>query len=223
MFADSSSSTAAAGQQQRTTIAQREGVGVCQLSSAVTSPRVPAPPQHSVCASLRCIVGKSRHRAHTESQREESGESPVCKKERKKTEPKGGMWGKERKKTDNPNEARGIGDEDRVPTCTSRILEDDQGDSWALLLLARDTTGSQRGARTTVESQLHWRSHLSGRDGSAPISTWSTWSAFISLTSISAANDRARYKGWLRALHARRPRRRRGTIDTSAIYPHTNK
>ena len=30
-------------------------------------------------------------------------------------------------------------------------------------------------------------------------------------------------KGWLRALPARRPRRRRGTIDKSAIYPHTNK
>ena len=30
-------------------------------------------------------------------------------------------------------------------------------------------------------------------------------------------------KGVLRALLARRPRRRRGTIDKSAIYPHTNK
>ena len=30
--------------------------------------------------------------------------------------------------------------------------------------------------------------------------------------------DRARYKGWLRALPARRPPRRRGTIDKSAIY-----
>ena len=35
--------------------------------------------------------------------------------------------------------------------------------------------------------------------------------------------DRARYKGVLRALLARRPRRRRGTIDKSAIYPHTSK
>ena len=30
-------------------------------------------------------------------------------------------------------------------------------------------------------------------------------------------------KGVLRALLARRPRRRRGTIDKSAIYPHTSK
>ena len=50
---------------------------------------------------------------------------------------------------------QGMGGEDRVPTCTSRILEHGRpirGTGGALLLLTRDTTGSQRGGRCTVET-----------------------------------------------------------------------
>ena len=60
------------------------------------------------------------------------------------------------KKTDNPNKGW---DEERVPTCTSRILEDDQGDRWDSP--APDKGHDRLAARCTVDSQLHWRSHLS--------------------------------------------------------------
>ena len=61
-------------------------------------------------------------------------------------------------------------------------------------------------------------------DGWSPISEpdWPELEEFKPCM-VAILIDRARYKGWLRALPARRPRRRRGTIDKSAIYPHTSK
>ena len=58
----------------------------------------------------------------------------------------------------------------------------------------------------------------------APPEILSSAAGAVPLDGASSTFDRARYKGWLRALPARRPRRRRGTtIDKSAIYPHTSK
>ena len=71
----------------------------------------------------------------------------------------------ERKKTDNPGCAvndctpsapsapkRGIGRRTGSPPARAGFWKDDQGDRWALLLLTRDTTGSQRGARWNPNS-----------------------------------------------------------------------
>ena len=65
---------------------------------------------------------------------------------------------KERKKADRQLK-RGIGGEDRVPTCTSRILEGRSGGQVGSP--APDKGHDRLAARCTVESQLHWRSHLS--------------------------------------------------------------
>ena len=91
--------------------------------------------------SHRITAGGKRRVASVQKRKKEFGEP----------NPRGGMWEKERKKTDKPNEGWGRRT-DRVPTCTSRILEDDQGDRWALLLLTRDTKGAQRGARWNPNS-----------------------------------------------------------------------
>ena len=61
---------------------------------------------------------------------------------------------KERKKTDNPNEGWGrrTGSTPARAEARAGFWKDDQGHRWALLLLTRDTTGSQRGARWNPNS-----------------------------------------------------------------------
>ena len=59
----------------------------------------------------------------------------------------------------NRHPKRGIGEEDRVHTCTSRILEGRSGGQVGSP--APDKGHDRLAARCTVDSQLHWRSHLS--------------------------------------------------------------
>ena len=62
---------------------------------------------------------------------------------------------KEKKEHTNRQPKRGMGEEDRVPTCTSRILEGRSGGQVGSP--APDKGHDRLAARCTVDSQLHWR------------------------------------------------------------------
>ena len=92
----------------------------------------------------RCAEGQKKERQKTANPRE--GWEDGTPKERK-----------ERKKTDNPNE--GWGRRTGSTPARAGFWKDDQGHRWGSP--APDKGHDRLAARCTVDSQLHWRSHLS--------------------------------------------------------------